>query len=143
MLETKRDGRPNLTRRSMLLAGAAGLCMPRIALGQGRETVRIGLPTKTYWPTIVCETAVRQKLFEKEGVKAELTIYRGGAECFEALAAGAADLVLNSSSIVAAGLKKGVNARIVANGANGYYGWYLMVREDSKIKDVSELEGKK
>jgi ABC-type nitrate/sulfonate/bicarbonate transport system substrate-binding protein len=54
------------------------------------ETIRIGLPTKTYWPTTVAEAAAHQKLFEKEGITAELTIYRGGAECFEALAAGAA-----------------------------------------------------
>ena len=74
--------------------------------------IRIGVPTKTYWPTIICETAIRQKLFEKEGIKAELTIYRSGAEGFEAIAAGAADLVLNSSSSVAAGLKKGVNVAL-------------------------------
>ena len=99
-------------------------------------TIRIGVPTKTYWPTIIAETAIRQKLFEKEGIKAELTIYRSGAEGFEALAAGAADLVLNSSSSVAAGLKKGVNARCVANGANGYYGWYLVVKTDSPINQA-------
>lgn len=132
------------TRRRVLQLGAAGLAT--IAAGPARAqtpVIRIGLPTKTYWPTIIAETAVRQKLFEKEGIKAELTIYRGGAECFEAQAAGAADLVLNSSSIAAAGLKKGVRVRIVANGANGYYGWHLMVRTDSKITNASELEGKK
>jgi len=32
------------------------------------EPVRIGLPTKTFWPTIVAETALRQKLFEREGI---------------------------------------------------------------------------
>ena len=143
MLQTRRDGRSNLTRRSMLLAGAATLAMPHIARGQARETVRIGVPTKTYWPTIICETAIRQKLFEKEGIKAELTIYRSGAEGFEAIAAGAADLILNSSSSVAAGLNKGVKVRCVANGALGYYGWYLMVKPDSKITQVSDLEGKK
>ena len=112
--------------------------------GQAPQVVvRIGVPTKTYLPTIIAETAIRQKLFEKEGIKAELTIYRSGAEGFEAIAAGAADLVLNSSSSVAAGLKKGVNARCVANGANGYYGWYLVVKPDSPIKKVSELAGKK
>jgi NitT/TauT family transport system substrate-binding protein len=72
-----------------------------------------------------------------------LTIYRSGAEGFEALAAGATDLILNSSSSVAAGLKKGVNVRCVANGANGYYGWYLVVKTDSPIKEVSQLAGKK
>jgi NitT/TauT family transport system substrate-binding protein len=133
-------------RRSILqgtAATAATFALPHIVRAQVGNTVRIGLPTKTYWPTIIAETAQRQKLFEKEGIKAELTIYRSGAEGFEALAAGAADLVLNSSSSVAAGLSKGVNARCVANGANGYYGWYMVVKADSKIQSVAELAGKK
>src|SRR4051794_2156515 len=138
-----RDAHPNLLRRSLLLGGAAAMCMPRVVLGQARETVRIGVPTKTYFPTIIAETAIRHKLFEKEGLNAELTIYRGGAEGFEAIAAGAADMILNSSSSVAGGLKKGVNVRCVANGSLGYYGWYLMVRPDSKITKPEELAGKK
>ena len=138
-----RSDKPDLLRRAVLVGGAASVAMPHIALAQGGTTIRIGVPTKTYWPTILCETAIRQKLFEKEGIKAELTIYRSGAEGFEAIAAGASDLVLNSSSSVAGGLKKGVNVKCVANGANGYYGWYLVVKTDSPIKSVAELAGKK
>src|SRR3972149_9380465 len=89
MLKISREGNPNLLRRSLLVGGAASLCMPRIAFGQAPQVVRIGVPTKTYFPTITVETALRPKLFEKEGVKAEMTIYRSGAEGFEALAAGA------------------------------------------------------
>jgi NitT/TauT family transport system substrate-binding protein len=126
----------------VLAGSAATIAFPYVARAQA-NVVRIGLPTKTYWPTIIAETALRQKLFDKEGIKAELTVYRGGAEGFEALAAGASDLVLNSSTSVAAGLLKGVKVRCVANGANGYYGWYLVVKTDSKIQDVSELAGKK
>ena len=131
------------TSRRLVLAGAASLAVPRFAIGQAKEKIRIGVPTKTYWPTIVCETALRQKLFEKEGLDCELTIYRGGAEGFEAIAAGAADLILNSSSSVAAGMKKGVNVKCVANGSNGYYGWYLVVKPDSKVTKVEDLAGKK
>jgi NitT/TauT family transport system substrate-binding protein len=134
---------PNLVRRSLIMGGAAAAIAPKSVLAQASTSIRIGVPTKTYWPTIVCETAIRQKLFEKEGIKAELTIYRSGAEGFEAIAAGATDLILNSSSSVAGGLLKGVNVRCVANGANGYYGWYLVVKTDSPIKSVSELAGKK
>jgi NitT/TauT family transport system substrate-binding protein len=133
----------DLLRRSVLVGGTAALLMPSVARGQGRATVRIGVPTKTYFPTIIAETAIRHKLFEREGINAELTIYRGGAEGFEAIAAGAADLIYNSSSSVAAGLRKGVNVRCVANGGLGYYGWYLVVKPDSKITKVEELEGKK
>jgi NitT/TauT family transport system substrate-binding protein len=123
-------------------AGAAALAMPSIARAQS-QTVRIGVPTKTYYPTIIAETAIRHKLFDKEGIKPELTIYRGGAEGYEALAAGAADVIMNSASSVSAGLKKGVMAKNVAGTALGYYGWHLVVKPDSPIKDASELAGKK
>jgi NitT/TauT family transport system substrate-binding protein len=131
------------TRRAVVLGGAAALSFPAIVLGQAKPVVRIGVPTKTYFPTIIAETAIRQKLFDKEGIECQLTIYRSGAEGFEAVAAGAADLVYNSSSSVAAGLVKGVKSKCVANGGLGYYGWYMMVKPDSPIKKLSELAGKK
>ena len=133
------------SRRRVLGYGAAGVAalgMPSVARAQA-SVVRIGLPTKTYYPTIIAETALRQKLFEKEGIKAELTIYRGGAEGYEAMAAGAADVILNSASSVAAGIKKGVMAKNVAGAALGYYGWHLVVKPDSPIKDARDLAGKK
>lgn len=136
----------NQGRRAAVLGGAAlasSLGFPAIVLGQAKPVVRIGLPTKTYFPTIIAETALRQKLFDKEGVQAELTIYRGGADGFEALAAGAADLIYNSSSSVAAGLVKGVKTKCVANGALGYFGWHLVVKPDSPIQKLAQLAGKK
>jgi NitT/TauT family transport system substrate-binding protein len=134
---------PNTLRRSITLGAAASFVAPQFVFAQARPLVRIGVPTKTYFPTIIAETAVRQKLFEKEGIQGEVTIYRSGAEGFEALAAGATDLIYNSSSSVAAGLVKGVKSRCVANGALGYYGWQMMVKPDSPIRKLSELAGKK
>ena len=134
---------PNPTRRAVVLGGTAALSFPGIVLGQAKPVVRVGVPTKTYFPTIIAETAIRQKLFEKEGIECQLTIYRSGAEGFEAIAAGAADLIYNSSSSVAAGLMKGVKTKCVANGGLGYYGWHMMVKPDSPIKKLSELAGKK
>jgi ABC-type nitrate/sulfonate/bicarbonate transport system substrate-binding protein len=121
------------------LVAAAVLGAPAAA---SAETIRVGLPTKTYWPTTIAETAVRQKLFEKEGISAELTIYRGGAETFEAMAAGAADIILDPPSLVSAGRKKGVMSKIVANAAMGSFGWQLMVPVKSTI-EVKDLNGKK
>ena len=95
----------------LLLALAALLAVS----AANAETIRIGLPTKTYWPTTIAETAVKQKLFEKEGITAELTIFRSGAETFEGLAAGAADIILDPPSLVSAGRKKGVMSKIVTN----------------------------
>ena len=130
------------TRRHILATIAAASLLGASGIAQAADTVRIGLPTKTYWPTTIAETAVRQKLFEKEGIKAELTIYRGGAETFEAMAAGAADVILDATSLVSAGRKKGVNSKVLANAAMGYYGWQLMTLSKSTL-GVPDLKGKK
>jgi NitT/TauT family transport system substrate-binding protein len=126
-----------------IAAIAAVAVFAGVGHARAQETVRIALPTKTYFPTIIAETALRQKLFEKEGLKAELTVYRGGAEAFEAVAAGAADVTLGSCAIVAAGINKGVKTKAISGSGLGYNGWYLMVKADSPIKDVAELAGKK
>ena len=132
----------SITRRHILATIAAASVLGASAMAQAADTVRIGLPTKTYWPTTIAETAVRQKLFEKEGITAELTIYRGGAETFEAMAAGTADVILDATSLVSAGRKKGVNSKVLANAAMGYYGWQLMTLSKSTL-GVSDLKGKK
>ena len=130
-----------ISRRHALasLVAAAVLGSPAAA---SAETIRVGLPTKTYWPTTIAETAVRQKLFEKEGISAELTIYRSGAETFEGMAAGAADIILDPPSLVSAGRKKGVMSKIVANASMGNFGWQLMVPTKSAT-EVKDLNGKK
>jgi NitT/TauT family transport system substrate-binding protein len=132
----------SITRRHILATIAAASVLGASAMAQAADTVRIGLPTKTYWPTTIAETAVRQKLFEKEGITAELTIYRGGAETFEAMAAGAADVILDATSLVSAGRKKGVNSKVLASAATGYYGWQLMTLSKS-TRGVKDLNGKK
>ncbi|MGC1467574.1 MAG: ABC transporter substrate-binding protein, partial [Pseudolabrys sp.] len=132
-----------LTARA-LIGSFAALAAGSFAVtaASAQDTVRIGLPTKTYYPTIIAETAKRQKLFEKEGIKAELTIYRSGAETFEAMAAGAADLILDAPSLPAAGRRKGVMSKLVANGSMGDFGWQLMVLAKSPL-EVRDLNGKK
>jgi len=135
----------NMSRRQTLALSALTLAAFALLATQAAasaETIRVGLPTKTYWPTTIAETAVRQKLFEKEGLTAELTIYRSGAETFEGMAAGAADIILDPPSLVSAGRKKGVMSKIVANAAMGNYGWQLMVPTKSTL-DVKDLNGKK
>jgi ABC-type nitrate/sulfonate/bicarbonate transport system substrate-binding protein len=131
-----------ITRRHVLVTITVATVLGASAAVRAADTVRIGLPTKTYWPTTIAETAVRQKLFEKEGIVAELTIYRGGAETFEAMAAGAADVILDATSLVSAGRKKGVNSKVLASAATGYYGWQLMTLSKSTL-GANDLKGKK
>ena len=93
-----------LNRLSTKAAVAVTVLGFAVALAGGspaiaQEKVRVALPTKTYYPTIISETALRQGLFKKEGIDAELTVYRGGAEAFEAVAAGAADITVGSTAM--------------------------------------------
>jgi ABC-type nitrate/sulfonate/bicarbonate transport system substrate-binding protein len=130
-----------MSRRQVLGTLLATTVVTKQATAQSQR-IRIGLPTKTYWPTTVAEAAVDQKLFAKEGIAAEVTVYRGAAECFEALAAGAADLIVHSPSAPAAAISKGVKSKVVAKGAMGMLGWQLMVPAGSKL-EVKDLAGKK
>lgn len=122
---------------------AFGMVFAEESFAQAQEKVRIALPTKTYYPTIVAETALRQKFFAKQGLDAELTVYKGGAEAFEALAADAADITHGSPAIVAGGRAKGIDAMAVAGASRGYYGWHLLVAADSTVTKLADLAGKK
>lgn len=134
----------SLPRRAALLGLAAGTVAPgQVRQARAQDVVRIALPTKTYFPTVITEAATRNKLFEKEGIGAEPTVYRGGAECLEAIAAGAADISLGGAPVVGVAIKKGVGMKLVATSATGYMGWYLLVKSDSPITKVEQLAGKK
>ena len=131
---------PHVSRRDALLLGGAAL-MSTPAFAQNTK-VQIGVPTRAYWPTIVVEAALRQKLFEKEGISAELTVYRGGAEELEGLAAGAADIILITPFLVSVGRTKGIGARMIGAGNQDYAGWHMMVSSKSKVTKPEELSGK-
>ena len=131
----------SISRRHALAASAATVLLAFCGTANAAEMIRVGLPTKTYWPTTIAETAVRQKLFEKEGIQAELTIYRSGAETFEAWLRARP----TSFSTTVAGVRRtqeGRDVEIVANAAMGNFGWQLMVPTKSTL-DVKDLNGKK
>ena len=87
--------------------------------------------------------AKEKGLFEKEGLRPEITIYRGGGETFEALAANSADLGPVAVPLVATSRKRGVLTKIVGGNGDEWSGWILGVRTGSPIKSAKELDGKK
>ena len=134
---------PLISRRGVLGVGA-GLAASVVGMPYLRAqptTVQIGLATRTWFPSVVAQTAVDQELFEKEGLNAELTVYQSGGEAFNAVAAGAADVISSGPAQVAIGREQDVPSRIVGNLCNGFFGWKLIVPVDSDIEDVGELAG--
>src|SRR5690625_1603933 len=108
MLTTPRQNRYRMLKVAAAVSTALmATSTPTLA----QETVRIGLATQTWWPTVVAETAVQQGLFEEQGLTAELTIYQSGGEAFTSLAAGASDIISIQPSIVATGRNRGVEAK--------------------------------
>lgn len=138
-------GLQSVDRRKAIvtIGGAAALAAAGMPKAMAATKVRIGLPTKTWWPTVIAETAAAQKLFAQHGIDAELTVYRSGGEAVEALAAGAADIIPGLVSQVGTGRRRGVNARLVSLAIPANTGWKLMVVNNSPIKSVTELAGKK
>lgn len=116
---------------------------PFPAGANAQEMIRVGVATKAYWPTVQAKAAIDRKLFEKEGLRCELTVYRGGGETFEAIAAGSADISHVSAHLVGIARNRGVLSRLVGAGADEWVGWVLAVRSDSKVKSVKELTGAK
>jgi NitT/TauT family transport system substrate-binding protein len=127
--------------KAVVLAG--GVLLSLSAGAAAEEMIRIGCPTKTYFPTILATVAQEKGLFQKEGLKPEITIYRGGAETFEAIAAGSADLGTVAVALVATSRKRGVLTKIVGGSGDEWSGWILGVKTDSPVKAAKELDGKK
>ena len=125
------------------LALALGALFGLSTTASAQEVIRIGCPTKTYFPTILATVAKEKGLFEKEGLRPEITIYRGGGETFEALAAGSADLGTVAVPLVATSRKRGVLTKIVGGVGDEWSGWILGVKTDSPVKAVKDLDGKK
>jgi NitT/TauT family transport system substrate-binding protein len=130
-----------MARLALALAVSTLFGMPAAVSAQ--EVIRIACPTKTYFPTILATVAKEKGLFEKEGLRPEITIYRGGGETFEAIAANSADLGTVAVPLVATSRKRGVLAKIVGGNGDEWSGWILGVRTASPVKSVKELEGKK
>jgi len=131
------------TKSRWRLACIAAAMLSTVSVCSAAETIRIAVPTKGYWSTAVAMAAQEKKLFEKEGIQGEVTIFRSGADCFQALVADAADIALGPPSLVAAGMRRGVGAKVVGIGSSAPLGWHLVVLAKSPVKSVKELAGKK
>src|SRR3546814_18723429 len=90
---------------------AAGAAITMAFAAQAADVVRIGVPTKTYWPTILITAGIEKGLFATEGLEAEMTVYRGGGETFAAIADDRADIGNVTAALVAIARPRGGQTR--------------------------------
>ena len=111
--------------------------------GEKLDKVRIGLGTRFYGPLLPIYVAQSLNFYERFGIKAEIAGYKGGGASMEAIVAGEADFICYFPPGVAQAYTKGAKALIVAAGMARPMGWWIMVKKNSPIKNLKDLEGKK
>jgi NitT/TauT family transport system substrate-binding protein len=108
------------------------------------EVVRLATPATDDIGNATIFAAEDLGYFTANGVKVEVTKYRGAGAGQEALAAGAADITVAPIPAVATAVSKGVHERIVAVGVIvSNTGWRIMSLDSSAIKTPADLAGKK
>jgi ABC-type nitrate/sulfonate/bicarbonate transport system substrate-binding protein len=133
-----------MRRLNMLQAGvAAALVTLSGAAASAQELVRIGLAVPHNAAYVQFYAAETLGFYKEAGVKAELTLYRGGAASQEALSAGAADIITYFGAGVALAISKGAKEKIVAAIDPTPHGWQFLVLANSPIKSIKDLDGKK
>jgi ABC-type nitrate/sulfonate/bicarbonate transport system substrate-binding protein len=113
---------------------AAGTCLA--------EPIRIAFPADSvdFSPAYVAQ---KIGLFKKSNLDVQISLFRGGAAVQEAMNAGAADLMSYFGPAVALAVSKGAKEKFVMGVLPGAAGWTCIVKADSPIKTVKDLDGKK
>ncbi|MGB6104320.1 MAG: ABC transporter substrate-binding protein [Pusillimonas sp.] len=129
-----------LKNTAIAAAAVATLCASSFALAQ--NAVRIG-GTGNYGPVLPVAAAEKLELFKQLGVEVTFTTFSSGAAGMEGLAAKEVDLINYFPPGLALAKRSGVKARVVGAGTLTPRGWHVMVKNDSPLKEVKDLAGKK
>jgi NitT/TauT family transport system substrate-binding protein len=126
----------------ILAAIAGAICVSISVCSASADPVRIALPAESvdFAPAYAAQ---KLGLFQKANLDVKLAVYRGGAAVQEAMSAGAADLMSYFGPAVALAVSKGAKEKFVLTILAGTYGWNCIVKADSPIKTVKDLDGKK
>lgn len=112
--------------------------------GHAAETqLKVASTSKQIIDNLPLYVADHGGFFQKQGLKVEVSHFRGGGEVVRAVASGAADIgmVATSAGIIAIG--RGEPMRIFSAWTAPAYGIVWVAPKDSAIKSVLDLAGKK
>ena len=138
--------RTTLTRREVLLAGAAALAFPTVGSAQAPErtkvTIAVGGKNLLYYlPLTIAE---QKKLFEAEGLEVTIVDFAGGARALQAVVGGSADVVSGSFEHNINMQAKGQMMRaFVLQGRAPQIVMAVSTKTMPNYKSVADLKGKK
>ncbi len=131
--------------QSKLLRVAAVFTMTMgigVSSAEADGVVRIG-GVANYGPVLPVKVGLELNLFKKAGVDVEFTNFNGGSASMEGMAADEVDLINYFPPGVALAKRRGVEATVVSTGTLTPRGWHIAVKQDSPIKSIDDLKGKK
>lgn len=125
----------------VVVIGVATLASAAASTCRG-EPIRIAFPAESvdFTPAYVAQ---KIGLFKKSNLDVQISMFRGGAAVQEAMNAGAADLMSYFGPAVALAVSKGAKEKFVMAVLPGAAGWTCIVKANSPIKTVKDLDGKK
>jgi len=128
--------------RILILAAFQFSCFAAGLNEINKVPIRIAYPTATLANGQVGQVLLKTNILEKNDLEAQITGFQYGAPMMEALISGKVDVAFTSEVPACLPLSKGYKATIIAT--FGHLGrGAIMVTEDSPIKQISDLKGKK
>ncbi|HEY1503975.1 MAG TPA: ABC transporter substrate-binding protein [Stellaceae bacterium] len=112
------------------------------ASAQAADTLRVGKAAAVGFSFGVLDVGMAEGFYRDVGIEIEEIGFSGAAKVEQGIAAGAADLGLSAGTDLAL-IVKGVPAKGVANLAGPPYDIAIIVGNDSPIKGLDDLRGKK
>jgi ABC-type nitrate/sulfonate/bicarbonate transport system substrate-binding protein len=126
----------------MLAAAAAALLGAALAApAQAEDTVRVGKAVAYAFSFSPLDVGIAAGLFEKHGLKVEISSFSGAARLQQALAANGVDIGLGGG-VDLAFVAKGAPVTGIASIAGPPLMFGIMVPKDSPIKTIADLKGK-
>jgi NitT/TauT family transport system substrate-binding protein len=138
--------RTTLTRREVLLAGAAALAFPTVGSAQvpERKKVTIAVGGKNLLYYLPLTIAEQKKLFEAEGLEVTIVDFAGGARALQAVVGGSADVVSGAFEHNINMQAKGQMMRaFVLQGRAPQIVMAVSTKTMPNYKSVADLKGKK
>src|SRR6266545_714337 len=130
---------------ALCLAILLGCAPPVAAPGAPQRVVEIKLGVVGQGSDAAApEFAAQERgIYDKYGLKVDITEYNSGPAAQEALAGGSADIIHYFPPGVATAIRQGVKQKMIATDIIRPSGWYFMAAATSDIRTPEDLNGKK
>lgn len=107
------------------------------------DAVRIAVPQKGNWDSMVVVQGDEQGLFKKAGIDLDITYTSGGSDTIQVVATGGVDIAMATGTTAVIGAyAHGAPVRILCGQFTGAPDLYWYVRADGPIKSMADMNGK-